>query len=289
VCRADNPQALCHDFKSDSCDEHGSYAQVQARALQDTKQFLRHFPLEVNREQPDNKGTVLWAAAEQGHVEAVCELLQHPHTDPNQVRSSSRTTPLFIASLRGHGKVVEVLLGHADVNVNLGAIESGTSPLCMAVQEGREGVVEMLLRHGSIKVNKAEKNTSVTPLCKASQIGFEHIVGLLLAVPGIDVHSKTRSGATPLSVATREGHSRIVEMLTTKIAASPNFTKTVTATFTRDPKGVLSNAEGNRDRERALESGPGQKSSDTTSKCNQAQSPLPVEILEAEHHDSTAT
>jgi hypothetical protein len=219
VCRADNPQALCQDFKSEPCDELRSYAQVQTDALKRVKQFLKQFPQEVNHDQPNKKGTVLWAAAEQGHVEAVRELLLHPHTNPNQARLSSRTTPLFIASLRGHEEVVEALLGHADIDANLGAIESGISPLCIAVQEGREGVVEILLRHGSIEVNKAERETGVTPLCKASQMGYEHIVELLLAAHRIDVHCKTHSGATALSCATREGHAYIIELISAKSPA----------------------------------------------------------------------
>ena len=211
VCRADNPQALCSDFKSVFNVEKRSHEVVQADAANDMNLFLLNTN-DVNRQLPEKNGaTRLWLAAEQGHVEAAREIIQHPQIDPNKVRLSSKTTPLFIAAYYGHDAVVATILSHADVDVNLGSMDTGASPLFMAAQEGREGVVEILLGHRHINVNEATRK-GVTPLCKAAQLGQEHVVKILLATGDINVNHVAEDG-TAASTATAHGHLAIIEML----------------------------------------------------------------------------
>ena len=151
VCRADNPIALCNDFKVETSVEDRSYDEVQQDALADVRRFLKSN--DVNLQQSSKGGaTCLWEAAELGNIGAVRAILQHPGVDPNKVRLESNTTPLFIAAYHGHKEVVKELLRHRDIQVNIGAVESSISPLYMAVQEGREGVVKALLRCKNIDV-----------------------------------------------------------------------------------------------------------------------------------------
>jgi hypothetical protein len=212
VVRANNPQALCNDFKSETRKEDRPYDAVQEDALQAMQDFLACTD-DVNQQHPDKKGaTRLWDAAEQGHVKAVRVILQHPQVNPNAVRQNSNTTPLFIAAHRGNEEVVEALLGHPDIQINWGA-GRGASPLFIAAQEGREGVVEILLRHQNVELNQATGENRVTPLCIAAELGHEHIVKLLLTAKGINANHAAADGTTAMSSAASLGHLKIVEML----------------------------------------------------------------------------
>ena len=212
MCRADNPVALCNDFKIPTNVEDRSYDEVQRDTLADVRRFLE--ANDVNLQQPEKQGaTCLWEAAEQGHIEAVRAVLRHPDVDPNKVRLQSKTTPLLIAAYHGHKDVVEELLKHQDIEANVGAVESGISPLYMAVQEGREGAVRALMRCSAVDVNLAARESGVTPLCKACGLGHEHIVRLLLRAKGIDIESTLQDGGNALSFAQLGGHTKIVEML----------------------------------------------------------------------------
>lgn len=212
VWRADSPQALCNDFKSETRHERRSYEGVQVDAMNEAKQFLAETK-DVNCQLQGNNGaTCLWLAAEQGHADVVQEILRHPKIDPNKVRLSTKTTPLLIAAYHGHDEVVEALLGHADIQVNVGSTDTGASPLFMAVQEGREGSVEILLRQNNIDANKPTAK-GITPLCVAAELGHEHIVRLLLQVADINVRHTLKDGTTAMSTAVSHGHRKTVGML----------------------------------------------------------------------------
>lgn len=213
VCRADSPQALCNDFKSESCREDRSYAEVQKQALREVGDVINGI-CDINTQLPTKKGaTLLWEAARQGHVEAVQKILRHPKIDVNKVRLETNTTPLFIASCYGHEEVVDAILAHPNVHVNQGSINSGISPLYMAAQEGMEGVVRILLRHCEIDVNKPCSRTGVSPLCSAASSGHEHIVKILLGAKGINIHHTTEDGKTVVSIAASRGLLKTLKML----------------------------------------------------------------------------
>jgi ankyrin repeat protein len=212
IWRADGPQALYTDFKIEANHDVRSFEAVQNDAAKDMKQFLADTD-DVNQQLPEKNGaTRLWLAAEQGHLEAVREILRHPKVDPNKVRLSSKTSPLFIASHLGHDDVVQAIVSHADVQVNLGAVDSGATPLFMAVQGGREGVVDILLDQKHIDVNHGTQD-GISPLCKAAQLGHEHITQSLLGAQGIDVTRAAKDGTTAMSTAAKAQHVKIILML----------------------------------------------------------------------------
>jgi ankyrin repeat protein len=162
---------------------------------------------DINRQDEGDEGaTLLWKAAERGHVKAVHEILQHPSIDPNKVRRSTQTTPLHIAADRGHEAVVKALLCHPKVQIDMGNVDTGASPLLAASAQGREGVVQALLESRA-DVNQASVE-GVAPLCAACNRGHEHCVKLLLGTDSIKVHHTTF-----LSLAASHGHVKMVEIL----------------------------------------------------------------------------
>jgi hypothetical protein len=215
VCRADNPEALWNDFRSDAKIETRSYDVVQKDALAELESCLETGDtVDLNHHHGDIRGaTQLWTAAEKGHLAVVQNILQQPNIDPNQVRTKTRTTPLYIAAYHGHVEVVKSILAHPRVNVNSGNVSSEMSPLNKAVQLGREEVVKVLLRAKDIDVNQAIMSTGVSPLIKACEMGHEYIVELLLASSDIDVNYTLHDGSTALSVATHKGQDKIRDML----------------------------------------------------------------------------
>ena len=107
VARAENPQALFNDFKTEAQTEDRSYDAVQTDALTDVQHCLNQMD-DANLDQDElNGATLLWDAAGEGHVETVCELLLRPEIDVNKARSNFHTTPLYIAAHHGHCEVVE--------------------------------------------------------------------------------------------------------------------------------------------------------------------------------------
>ena len=130
----------------------------------------------------DGDGTALLIAAENGRLEAVKWLLQHG-ADPN-VPSPGDGNPLIAAAERGHADIVKVLLGHG---ARIDEVVPGDeNALITASAAGHEAVVRLLISEGAN-------------------------VNLAVWVDGDD----TRPGQwrTPLSMARRGGHDRVVKML----------------------------------------------------------------------------
>ena len=246
VCRADNPQALCNDFKTDVHHETRAYDFVQDDALDDVKRFIAK-TVDVNQPLSEREGvTWLYLAAEQGHTKAVRELLLHPLINPNKVRLSSGNSPLFVAAHHGHNEVVEALLGHPHIHVNEGSADGSISPLFIAAQEGREVIVEMLLRHKNIDVNRETSDSRVVPLCTAAQEGHDRIVDLLLSAAEINADHVTKDGATALSIACVHFHANVVQRLVRHLMSTGSIATNslnLKKMFDRDETNIESDKE----------------------------------------------
>ena len=70
----------------------------------------------------------------------------------------------------------------------------------------------MLLAKQGVKVNQAA-NDGATPLYIASQNGHAEVVSMLLAKQGVDVNQANNDGATPLYIVSLKGHAEVVSML----------------------------------------------------------------------------
>lgn len=139
-------------------------------------------------------------------------------------------TPLFIAAQRGHVDVVDYLLRHdADVNI---CKTNATSPLFVACQEGHKEIVSLLLKYkadvNKCKIGKAASISDVvhtrdnivrgrglSPLFVACKNGHLKIVQLLLQHQA-NVELCTESGKTPLLVALQNEHVDIACLLIQK-------------------------------------------------------------------------
>lgn len=115
-----------------------------------------------------------------------------------------QNTPLHYAALFGSLKCVTLLL---DNGAEPGLRNtSGQSPVDLAVERGQLGVVSLFANLGNKKLFR-EKH-----LHKAARAGRTELVGLLLEV-GLPIDSLDEYGYSPLHLASKNGHYRLVELL----------------------------------------------------------------------------
>ena len=73
------------------------------------------------------------------------------------------------------------------------------------------GILKLLIEAGG-DVNQAD-NDGFTPLFIASQEGHTDIVAILSSAPGIQINQAGKDGSTPLYIASLKGHTDIVAIL----------------------------------------------------------------------------
>ncbi|KAK3942647.1 ankyrin repeat-containing domain protein [Diplogelasinospora grovesii] len=166
----------------------------------------------ANPRLPDDLAFVpLHHAAAAGRVSSA-NLLANPRTVNKQ--DIYGRTPLMMASKNGRHRVVRLLLscGGADPN-SRDAIE-GSTALHYAATLGLLNVVKELLDSQSVSPSLKDGNGR-TPLWHAAAGGHEDVAVCLVVKDGAEGQSQAadKDGITPLAIASRNGHSSIVDML----------------------------------------------------------------------------
>ena len=176
-----------------------------------------------------------------GHVDIVKALVSHKANV--NARTDSGDTPLTLAARHEHGKVVHALLsdsqclvdakgqdgytalqyfcryGHVDIvrtlvshkaNVNA-RTDSDDTPLTLAAIEGHDNVVHALLSDSQCLVD-AKGQDGYTVLHYSCRDGHVDIVRTLVSHKA-NVNARTDSGDTPLTLAARHEHGKVVHAL----------------------------------------------------------------------------
>ncbi|EHK50529.1 putative ankyrin repeat protein [Trichoderma atroviride IMI 206040] len=134
----------------------------------------RHGFLPLRKEWTDI--AALFNAAKDGDVAAVKRLLKEGVEPDVKNADIALVTPLWAAACYGHTAIVELLTQRKDVNVNV-LSDAGESPIYRPAAQGEEAIVKLLLAAGA-KVDFVDED-----------------------------------GKTPASVARKNGHGRIADML----------------------------------------------------------------------------
>ena len=202
-----------------------------------------------------NVGRALHLAAQSGHLDVVCRLLD-AGADVKAL-DDTESTPLHLASRNGYQRVVVELLsrgsdieaidtnhssslhvaaefGHVEVmqtlieaRSNLSRVDAqGLTPLHLATKSGQLRAISLLLNAGADK--DAIDNESWTALHHAAASGLVEVVQLLIR-SGAQINMTCRKGNTALHLASRGGHLRtVLELLNAKadveVVASDNGT-----------------------------------------------------------------
>ncbi|XP_060742343.1 ankyrin repeat and sterile alpha motif domain-containing protein 1B isoform X2 [Tachysurus vachellii] len=155
--------------------------------------LMHHGPSHCRvNEQNHEKETALHCAAQYGHSEVVCVLLQEL-TDPS-MRNRRGETPLDLAALYGRLQVVRMLL---NAHPNLMSLNMRQhTPLHLAARNGHHATVQVLLESGMDVNTETEKGSA---LHEAALYGKMDVVRLLLD-SGIDVNIRDCHGKTALEI-----------------------------------------------------------------------------------------
>ena len=165
----------------------------------------------------DKKGaTALMRSSANGCSEIV-ELLLQADADTNIVESTVGVTALYAASANGHANIVELLL-KSGADPNITSASEGATPLHAAAHRDHIVVVNVLLNSSSVDVNVQDRSQNrYTALHVASSRGHAAAVESLLDA-NADPNIVDALGQSPLTVATKGGHTHIAKLLLHKNA-----------------------------------------------------------------------
>lgn len=159
--------------------------------------------------------TDIYEAAAIGHTDRVTEWLRR---DPDLLDSSSPEgfTPLALAAHFGHPETAEFLLSRgADVN-RVSKHPIRVAPLHAALFGRRIEMAKLLVARGAdVRIRRGGSpwpRAGWTALHYAASLGSTDLVELFLE-KGAEIHLRDDEGKTPLSIAAREGHRHVQEIL----------------------------------------------------------------------------
>lgn len=133
-------------------------------------------------------------------VEVVAALLG-AGADPELRAEDGRQSLLCFAALNGHHELVQLLVA-AGAAVNK-APQGGSAPIIMATFGGDPEIVRFLADNGA-DLNLRNSDSSYTPICIAAISGSLEVVRVLVEAGG-DINQEMDYGATPLTLASRNG------------------------------------------------------------------------------------
>lgn len=182
---------------------------------------------DTNRLSPQapRNSAVLMVAAQQGHEEIVCKLMEHSseHIDGS---NEQKENALGLAARNGHADIVKLLLDHG---ANAEAEYEYTLPIIWALVKGHLGVVRILAAHGKFDVNGVYHDLygiKHTPLYQCFPIFGTVSIEMLQYL--LDLGARPRSSAEgeyPLQRAVSNESEQAVSLLL-EHGADPNLSNT---------------------------------------------------------------
>ncbi|XP_055946829.1 ankyrin repeat and SAM domain-containing protein 3-like [Argiope bruennichi] len=141
-------------------------------------------------------------------------------------------TALILASKCGSTDAVSLLIDHgAFIN---DCDNKGWSALSYAAAFGHRSVVQLLIEKGAV-VDHVDKKEGLTPLMLSSAAGHEMVVQDLLRL-GLNPNSQSKSGETARSLAVKNGHMKVKNLVDAHLCAKRNC----------NPQGMKSSSHSNQ-------------------------------------------
>ncbi|KAJ7972496.1 Ankyrin repeat family protein [Quillaja saponaria] len=155
--------------------------------------------------------TVLFTAAEKGHLDVVKELLPYTSNESISLKNRSGFDPLHIACSQGHLAIVQLLLDH-DPGLCKTFGQSNATPLISAATKGHADVVnELLLRDSSLL--EISRSNGKNALHLAARQGHVDIVQILLEKDPQLARRTDKKGQTALHMAVKGVSCEVVKLL----------------------------------------------------------------------------
>ncbi|KAK3742699.1 hypothetical protein RRG08_025644 [Elysia crispata] len=167
----------------------------------------------ANVEAATKKGnTALHIASLAGHLDIVNNLVEHKAQVNLQAQAGF--TPLYMASQEGHSEVVKYLLANG-ANQGL-STEDGFTPLAVALQQGHDKVVSVLLEHdakGKVRLPALHIAAKKDDVKSAALLLQNEQNSVEMQTKGGLVNDTTKSGFTPLHIASHYGNTNVANLL----------------------------------------------------------------------------
>jgi len=158
------------------------------------------------RRNRESNTALTWAARKN-----IPTIFQHAVNAGTRI-SESKAPLLFDAALRGHVRVLKTLLSMYKLESFVWDCMAST-PLIVAIQNGHTDVVRVLLEHGADPLLPSRFDRGETPLHTVARYPREVDIAAMLVNASSDIAPRQRPDGTPLHLAARSGHVRMVEML----------------------------------------------------------------------------
>ncbi len=228
--------------------------------------FLRHPRIIVNFHDM-YRSTPLFAAAEKG-MAAAAQLLLEKGADIHAVSSKLsqtfsskwmyRNTPLYCAAERGHKDMVELLLKQPGIQSEIAPTNKNwLTPLHAAASRGHNAVVKLLLGVPEVRASLIDATKlsvkSTTALHLACKHGHPETAASLLSCEEVNVNVKNGEGFTPLHLAIRKGHTKVVKLLLNKFAEVDSQSVHLTATLRNEVGLTIASLLAEKNREAILQ------------------------------------
>ena len=150
----------------------------------------------------------MMCACDAGRHDVVAVMLEKLGADG--YRAMPGRYPFVVACENGHAEVVSLLLKKLGPAA-LDRSDSLQRSFFAAVGNGHKEVVAALLKDAGLDVNSTEEGETALHLAAAR--GDTSLVRYLLAQPGVKIGPMNFQDKTPLALARRYGHARIVALL----------------------------------------------------------------------------
>ncbi|KAF8393720.1 hypothetical protein HHK36_019918 [Tetracentron sinense] len=161
--------------------------------------------------QNQDRETPLYAAAENGHLPVVSELLKHLDLQTASLPTKNGYDPFHIAAKHGHLEVLKELL-HSFPNLAMTTDSSNHTPLHTAAIQGHIDVVNLLLETDS-NLAKIARSNGKTVLHSAARMGHLEVVKSLLSKDSSIGFRVDKKGQTALHMAVKGQNVDIVQEL----------------------------------------------------------------------------
>ena len=157
--------------------------------------------------------TLLLLAVRNGHEGIVKLLLGQKDVNLDTRDTEYGRTPLFWAAVKGREGIVKLLLERKDANPDIPDARYGQTPFSWAAENDHEGIVKLLLERKDVNPDIPDTRYGRTPLSWAVENGQEGVVKLLLGRNDVNPNTSSKSGETPIMLATKYGHKKVAELL----------------------------------------------------------------------------